>query len=112
MGPSLEMAALAQLKQTVGEAAFVAHLDAATRRIDELAGLLESPDAPDNARLREAAHDLIGIAGLMGLTALGSALQRFDTAADASPAAAALHEAAKESLRALRRLQAPAAAGC
>jgi signal transduction histidine kinase/CheY-like chemotaxis protein len=110
--PAPDMGALAELKQTVGDVAFATHLDGATRRIAELVTLLETPGAPDNPRLHEAAHDLVGVAGLMGLTALGSALQRFDTATDRSASAAGLQEAAETSLRVLRRQQSEAAAGC
>jgi CheY-like chemotaxis protein len=109
--PSLDTAARAELKQSLGGVAFSAHLDEATRRIKDLVGLLESPDGPDNPELREAVHDLAGVAGLMGFTALGSALRLFDTADDRSAPAAALHEAAEATLRALRRQQVSAASG-
>jgi signal transduction histidine kinase/FixJ family two-component response regulator len=109
--PALNMAALAELKQTVGNVAFAAHLNGATGRIADLVTLLESPDALDNPNLGEAAHDLIGVAGLMGFTVLGAALQRFDSATDRAIPAAALLEAAKASLQALRCQLASAAAG-
>jgi two-component system sensor histidine kinase RpfC len=110
--PALSLTVLAELKQTAGDVAFAGHLDQAARRIAELLELLERPGAPENPELREAAHDLAGVSGMIGLTALGSALRWFDTAVDRTAPAAAVHEAARESLLALRRLQETAAAGC
>ncbi len=103
---------LADLKQTLGDTAFAGQLDAMTDRIADLLTLLERPDAPANPAVREAAHNLAGVSGLMGLTALGTCLQWFDTAADRTAPAAALQEAAEASLRALRAQQTAAAAGC
>jgi len=108
---ALNPAALAELKQTAGDVAFAGHLDEAARRIAGLLALLERPDAPENPHLRETVHDLVGVAGMIGLTALASSLRCFDTAADRSAPSAALHEAAEASLLALRRYQEPAAAG-
>jgi signal transduction histidine kinase/DNA-binding response OmpR family regulator len=108
--PVLDMATLADLKQSLGDVAFASHLDKATRRIADLLNLLEQPDALVNSELHEAAHDFLGVAGMMGLNALATALQRFDTAVDRSAPAAALLEAAEASLRALRRHQLSAAA--
>ncbi len=109
--PALNMIVLAELKQTAGDVAFAAHLNEAMRRIAELLKLLERPGAPENLELREAAHDLAGVSGMIGLTVLGSALRWFDTAADRTAPAAAVHEAAEASLLALRRLQQTAVAG-
>jgi signal transduction histidine kinase/DNA-binding NarL/FixJ family response regulator len=108
----LDTAALAELKQTLGYVTFTAQLDGAARRIAGLLSLLAAPDAPDQPELRDAAHDLAGICGLMGLNVLGSTLRWFDTATDRTAPTAALHEAAEASLRALRRQQEAAAAGC
>jgi CheY-like chemotaxis protein len=110
--PTLSMTVLAELKQTAGDTAFAGHLDQTARRIAELLQMLERPDAPDTPELREAAHDLAGVSGMIGLTALGTALRWFDTAADRTAPAAAVHEAAEASLLALRRLQETAVAGC
>lgn len=109
--PAFDTAALADLKQTLGNASFASHLDEAARRIANLLDLLERPDAPRNPDLCEAAHDFAGVAGMMGLNALAADLQQFDTAADRSAPAAALHDTAKAALKALRRYQESAAAG-
>jgi CheY-like chemotaxis protein len=106
----LNPGALAELKQTLGDGAFAARLIEATHRIADLLKLLDYPDAPENPGLREAAHNLTGVAGLMGLNALAAALQWYDTAADRSAPAAALHDIAQSSLRALRLQQNEAAA--
>jgi signal transduction histidine kinase/CheY-like chemotaxis protein len=108
--PVLDHTALAELRQCSGDLAFGARLDEATCRIAGLLTLLDRPDAPENPTLREAVHDLIGVAGLMGLPALAATLRWFDTAADRTAPAAAVHEAAQAALCALRRQREPAAA--
>lgn len=109
--PVLNETAFTELKRSLGDPAFATHLDAATRRIADLLTLLEGPDAAEDPTVRDAVHDLAGVAGLLGLTALASSLRWFDTARDRSAPAAALHEAAAAAVRALRRQQEPAAAG-
>jgi CheY-like chemotaxis protein len=101
---------LAELKQALGEAAFAAHLDAATERIGGLLKLLNCPDAPESRELREAAHDLVGVSGLLGLPRLAADLRWFDAATDRSAATAALHDTAEASMQALRCQQETAAA--
>jgi signal transduction histidine kinase/DNA-binding response OmpR family regulator len=101
---------LAELKQTLGDETFAARLDEATHRVEDLLKLLGHPNAPEDPGLREAAHNLAGIAGLLGLNALAYALQWYDTAADRSAPAAALHDIVQSSLRALRLQQNEAAA--
>jgi signal transduction histidine kinase/CheY-like chemotaxis protein len=109
--PALNTATLADLKQSLGDVAFAGHLEKATRRIADLLKLLEQPDAPVSPELRDAAHDFLGVAGMMGLNALAAGLQLFDTASDRSESAAALRETAEAALHALRRHRESAAAG-
>jgi hypothetical protein len=83
------------------------HLDAAALRIEDLHALLDDPDAADNRVVRNAVHDLIGVAGLMGLTELSACLRWFDVAEGRTAPAALLHEATTAAARALRRYQQP-----
>ena len=106
----LDERALSGLKGTLGEAAFATQLNAAARRIANLITLLEGPESLESPAVRDAVHDLIGVAGLLGLPGLGSCLARFDTARERTAPAAALREAATEALNALRGRQQPAAA--
>jgi signal transduction histidine kinase/CheY-like chemotaxis protein len=101
--PVLDLGALAELRRSLGDRAFAGHLDAAVQRIGDLIALLERPNAGENHALGDAAHDLTGVAGLLGLTALSPSLRWFDTARDRMEPAAALHEAAVAAREALRR---------
>jgi hypothetical protein len=105
----LDEAALTELRQCLSESALAAHLDTAKRRIADLLALLQRPDASDNPTLRDAVHDIIGVAGLLGLGPLAESLRWFDTAEDRTAPGAALHEAATAALRALDRQQRAAA---
>ncbi len=106
--PVLDATALGELRRSLGEEPFAMHLDAAARRIEDLHALLDSPEAADNRVVRDAVHDLIGVAGLLGLTELSACLRRFDLAEGRTAAAALLHDAATAAGRALRRHQVPA----
>jgi signal transduction histidine kinase/DNA-binding response OmpR family regulator len=106
----LNPATLTDLKRNLGDAALATHLGTAARRIGDLLGLLERPGAHENPAVRDAVHDLIGVAGLLGLTALAANLRWFDTASDREAPAAALHDAATAALRTLHREQEPATA--
>ena len=106
----LDTAGLCQFRRSLRDPAFAPRLDAAADRIADLITLLERPDAQNDATVREAVHDLVGVAGLLGLTALSANLRWFDTAEDRAAPAAALHAAAAAALRALRREREPAAA--
>jgi CheY-like chemotaxis protein len=108
--PVLDATALDSLKDTLGEAAFATQLDGAVRRIGGLVELLERPDATESPEVRDAVHDLIGVAGLLGLRALGVCLRRFDIAQERKAPALALREAASDAVRALRQWHEPAAA--
>jgi len=103
--PVLDEAALGALGESLGAVAFAMHLTAATRRIEELRGLLERSDAAESATVRDAAHDLVGVAGLLGLKALSACLRRFDIARDRAAPALTLHEACEFAVRELRRYQ-------
>ena len=101
--PVLNEAALAELAQSLGDEACATHLEAAMERIEALLVLLDSPDATEDLAVRDAVHDLVGVAGLLGLTELSINLRWFDTAPDRAAPAAAVHEAAAAAVRALRR---------
>jgi signal transduction histidine kinase/DNA-binding response OmpR family regulator len=60
---ALNPATLTDLKRNLGDAALATHLGTAARRIGDLLGLLERPDALANPAVRDAVHDLIGVAG-------------------------------------------------
>jgi hypothetical protein len=75
------------------------------RRIEALHILLESPGAPENPAVRDTAHDLVGVAGLLGLTAFSLSLRSFDTARDRAAVAGQLHKAATAAAGALHRQQ-------
>ncbi len=114
----LNAAVLADLRHAVGGAAFATHLGTAMRRIGDLLILLERPDAHEPRppadfadTVGDAVHDLVGVAGLLGLTALAANLRWFDTSLDRAAPAAALRDAAAAALAALRRQQEPASAG-
>jgi CheY-like chemotaxis protein len=99
----LDEDALTELRQSLSDEALAAHLGTARGRIADLLTLLERQDAPDNPTLKDAVHDLIGVAGLLGLTPLSLSLRWFDTAEDRGAPGAALHEAATAALSALDR---------
>ena len=69
----LDDAALSQLLAGMGRDAADARLDAVARRIADLLTMLDTPDA-DPMECEQAAHDLVGVTGLMGLTALSTCL--------------------------------------
>jgi len=106
----LDESVLGELRQCLSDEAYRSHVQVASRRIDDLITLLQSPDADGSTPLRDAVHDLIGVAGLLGLTALSVNLQWFETADDRLEATAALVEAAAAAIRALRHQLEPAGA--
>jgi CheY-like chemotaxis protein/HPt (histidine-containing phosphotransfer) domain-containing protein len=105
--PGLEIAdppeLAAESGDRLGEQAFSVHRNAAASRIEDLLALLDRPDATESQVVRDAVHDLAGISGMLGLTALGECLRRFDVAEDRSVPAAALRHAGADAVRALRR---------
>jgi signal transduction histidine kinase/DNA-binding response OmpR family regulator len=94
---------LSTLKRGMDDGAFAAQIDAVTHRIEALLKLLEAPGAAESLTLRDAVHDLVGIAGLLELTAFGACLRLFDTATDRAAHAPALRDAATAALRTLRQ---------
>ncbi len=109
-GPVLDATAADSLKGSMNDTAILAQFEKAADRIAVLITLLEIPDPTENDVLGDAVHDLIGIAGILGLTALGTCLRRYDTAREKTAPAAALYDAATEALRTLRRAYTPAEA--
>jgi hypothetical protein len=105
----LDDAALSQLLAGMGRDAADARLDGVARRIADLLTMLDAPDA-DPVECEEAAHDLVGITGLMGLTALSTCLTLLETAEDRGASEAALREAAMNAILALGRRRMKAAA--
>jgi signal transduction histidine kinase/CheY-like chemotaxis protein len=101
--PVLDESILAQLRDSLGEATVDAHFRAAAGRIEALLVLLERPDASQDQTVRHAVHDLVGIAGMMGLTALSVCLTRFDIASDRVAPGEALREVAAETVLVLHR---------
>jgi signal transduction histidine kinase/CheY-like chemotaxis protein len=101
--PVLDEAILVEVRRSVGDIAFSGHLDAAARRIKDLLMLLDAPNATSDPTVRDAVHDLVGVAGLLGFTALSSRLRNFDLARDRTEPAIALRESARDALTALRR---------
>jgi CheY-like chemotaxis protein len=99
-----------ELKDSLGATKFGVHLRAATHRIEDLIAMLKRPGAAESAIVREAAHDLVGVSGLLGLTALSETLRRFDLAEDRVVAIEPLREAATEAVLVLRQQQVPAGA--
>jgi signal transduction histidine kinase/CheY-like chemotaxis protein len=100
--PLIDDAILAQITESAGPAEVASHLAAAARRIDSLLVCLEDP-APMLDPDDQTAHDLIGMAGLLGLAALAERLRAFDQAADRRGQVQGLRETALETSRALRR---------
>jgi signal transduction histidine kinase/CheY-like chemotaxis protein len=92
-----------ELADKLAEEAFSAHRGAAAGRIEDLMALLERPDATESQVVKDAVHDLVGISGMLGLTALAGCLVRFDVAEDRSGPAAALRDAGADAVRALRQ---------
>jgi signal transduction histidine kinase/CheY-like chemotaxis protein len=80
--PDLDVDPLAELRQSLGADAFVVQMSTALGRVEGLTTLLEGPNAEDDPEVGEAIHDMIGIAGLFGLTALSLSLRRFDVGQD------------------------------
>jgi signal transduction histidine kinase/DNA-binding response OmpR family regulator len=100
--PVLDPFILAQLCDSLGEATVDTHFRAAATRIEALLVLLRSPDATSGPEVRDAVHDLVGVAGMMGMTALSSCLRRFDIAEDREGPATALRDAAEATVKTLR----------
>jgi signal transduction histidine kinase/CheY-like chemotaxis protein len=80
--PDLDGDSLADLRRSLGDAAFATQMRTALGRIEGLTTLLESPSAESDPEMGEAVHDMIGISGLFGLTALSLSLRRFDVGQD------------------------------
>jgi signal transduction histidine kinase len=99
--PALDATIVSDLTGMLGEVDFAMHREAAGRRIEALIDLLRRPDATESPTVRDAVHDLVGVSGMLGLTALASSLRRFDLAEDRAMPAAALRDAAEEAVRAL-----------
>ena len=110
--PVLDEDILADLHLSMGADAVEAHFRSAARRIEDFLTLLDdthaSVGASGGAAIGDAAHDLIGVTGLLGLRALSACLRQFDIQAD-HDAIPALRGIASEALLALRRRQEPAA---
>ena len=104
----LDGAILADLHASMGADAVEAHFQAAARRIEDLLTLLDTARAAGGAPVGDAVHDLVGVTGLLGLSALSACLRRFETHDD-SATLSALRESAAGSLLALRRRQEAAA---
>ena len=101
--PVLDETILGEMREYLSAAAFATQLEAAEHRVCDLLALLEHPDGQADAAVRDAVHDLIGVSGLLGLSALSSRLREFDTAKDRQAPAFALREAVIEAVKALRR---------
>jgi len=54
--------------------------------------LLDDPATAESPATRDAVHDLVGIAGLLGLTTLATCLRQFDIATDRGANTPALRE--------------------
>ncbi len=81
--------------------------EGALERVEALLSLLERPRAGLDPVVRDAAHDLTGTAGLMGLAGLAEALRRFNAGEDTS--AVRLRAACLDVVRLLRRTPDPPA---
>jgi CheY-like chemotaxis protein len=101
----LNKAVLTELKGRLDRTVFADHIQAAMHRIENLIMMLERLDAEESPIVASAVHDLVGIAGLMGLAELSSCLRWFDIAPDRSATIASLREAAAEAVHALRQHQ-------
>ena len=97
--PLVDGAVLDQLAASIGPQTRDTHLRAIAARIEALLRLLPRPNS---AETRDAAHDLTGMAGVLGLSALGARLAGFETAPDPAAAADALRTVAEATLLALR----------
>ena len=98
--------ALLALRDNLGPEEFASQIDTAIERINALRALLtasEVKENPDLPALGDAVHDLVGISGLLGLTAFSAGLRRFDTARTRD--VTALEEMAAAATSALRRFQ-------
>ncbi len=98
-----EETALVTLKRDMGGTAFASQIADVTRRIESLLEFLEDPVRAGAQTTGDAVHDLVGIAGLLGLAEFGSSLTQFDTATDRAAHAPALRDAAIAALRTLRQ---------
>jgi CheY-like chemotaxis protein len=101
--PILDATILGQLRESLGDRATEEHLRAASRRLDALSALLRTPDAARSPDVEDAVHDLAGVAGIMGMTALSVCLMRFHTASDRAGPVASLREMLTETALALRK---------
>ncbi|MSP03344.1 MAG: response regulator [Acetobacteraceae bacterium] len=101
----LDEGLLAEFGQSPGERDGTTNIESALLRIEDLLDLLERPEASGSPEVRDAAHDLAGMAGLMGLTALAASLRRHNTGEDRAAATVGLRHAAVEAVLALRRHQ-------
>lgn len=108
-GPILDPYILDQLLSGMGRDTVDQHLDTAARRIEDLLVLLRR--SPREPATRDAVHDLTGISGLLGLSALSAAARRFDTAVNPSGQADALADIAIATRQELNRRRLPAATG-
>ena len=107
--PVLNEVALNELRESQGEAAFATYLGAARLRLEAMIDLLRAPDVSENPTLRQTAHELVGVTGLLGLTTLSLCLRQFDITRGGGQSADELRDATVEAVRALRRQQDPAA---
>ena len=99
--PVLDATSFAELKQNLSETAFDTHLAAIALRIEGLITMLEREAASDAPDVRDAVHDLVGVAGLTGLMDLAANLRWFDTARERTAPLAALRRASVAASRAL-----------
>jgi signal transduction histidine kinase/DNA-binding response OmpR family regulator len=107
--PALDADTLNDLRCALGAEIFAVRIAETIQRIDDLIALTLVPDCAGAERAREAAHDLVGISGLVGLADLAACLCDFDTAENRAAAAQAIREVAGEALRALRAIRVEAA---
>jgi signal transduction histidine kinase/CheY-like chemotaxis protein len=102
--PVLDVAILADLRQTSDVTLLVSYFAGAAKRIDALLPLLKKPDVAGNPAARDEIHDLVGVTGILGLRRLSARLRQFDVAENRAAHAASLREAASEALGRIREL--------
>ena len=103
--PVLDEDVLNDLRWALGAEIFAPRVAKAIQRIDDLIVLLGQPDCAGAEQAKDAAHDLVGISGLLGLAHFAVCLSDFDTAEDRGAAADDVRRAAREALQALRVAQ-------